>query len=54
MYRVYCFIDGAQKYRYYRTKSGIWSEWAPLAHVLPLIQAQQLAQSEDASYERIR
>jgi hypothetical protein len=53
MFRVYCFIDPDQKYRYYWSKAGIWSMWSHAAKPLPLKQAQQVAQSESAFYERI-
>jgi hypothetical protein len=53
MFRVYCFIDADQKYRYYWSKARIWSMWSHAAQPLPLAEARQVAQSEDAFYERI-
>lgn len=53
MFRVYCFIDTNRKYRYYRTKSGMWSEWVLLAQVFPFAKAQELARSEKAFYEHV-
>jgi len=53
MFRVYCFIDPAQKYRYYRCKSGMWSQWSHAAQPLTLSQARQVAQTDNALFERI-
>jgi hypothetical protein len=53
MWRIYCFIDPDQKYRYYRTKSGIWSMWSYAAQPLKYTEARELAQSENAFFERI-
>jgi len=53
MFRVYCFIDANQKYRYYWSKASIWSMWSHAAKPLRLAEARRVAQSEDAFYERI-
>ena len=53
MFRVYCFIDDAQKYRYYWYKENYWGMWSWAAKPLRLAEARQVAQSEDAFYERI-
>jgi hypothetical protein len=53
MFRVYCFIDDAETYRYYYSKARIWSMWSHAALPLKLSEARQLAQSENAFYERI-
>ena len=50
MFRVYCYLAG---YRYYWSKARIWTMWSRAARPLKKGEAEKLAQSEQAYFERI-